>query len=62
MKKWANYLKNRPQILNNVKEMRFLAQKLCLITYLALPLHTIFHQGQKIDVVRHEIIVDKVKI
>ena len=42
--------------------MRFLVQKLCLITYLALPLHTIFHQGQKIDVVRHEIIVDKVKI
>jgi hypothetical protein len=49
-------------MLNKVNRNHFLAQKLCLITYLALPLHLIFHQGQKIDAVRHEIIVTKVKI
>ena len=29
---------------------------------MALPLHLIFHQDKKIDAVRHEIIVMKVKI
>lgn len=42
--------------------MHFLVRKLCLITYLALHLHSIFHQSKKIDAVRHEIIVMKVKI